>query len=408
MAGRKLHYGWAVCAACALLLFCVGGLSTTGFSAYQPYLISVGGLTNTQASSVILFRTLFTMIGMFFVTRLIHLLEIRRLVTIAMVISAISFFLYGFADSFAEYCAAASLAGAALGIGGMVPVSVVIARWFNEHRGLALGICMAATGFSAIVASPYITLMVNKTSLRATFLFEGAFVLVSALVVYHILRSRPSCMHVEAIGAHHNVEGRHVYAKHSAPKGLYFGMMAGVFLFGIPGNTLYSHISVLYRSVGMDEMKVSALLSIFGTALMVGKCAYGQVADRFGTWRSSWLLYACTAVGTALSCMAGNGSYGIAVTAMILMGFGLAVTTVSLSMYAAGVSTEEQYSKTVTRFQVLTTLGSLAFSAVPGILADRYGNYIPAFQIMLVIAVISAWLLQTAYHTIRKIDVSKG
>ena len=44
------NYGWAICAACLIVLFCNSGLNTTGFAAYQPYLIKLGGLTNTQSS----------------------------------------------------------------------------------------------------------------------------------------------------------------------------------------------------------------------------------------------------------------------------------------------------------------------------------------------------------------------
>ena len=44
----KKQYGWAICMACALLLFCTAGLAQTGFSAYQPYLTRIGGLTNTR------------------------------------------------------------------------------------------------------------------------------------------------------------------------------------------------------------------------------------------------------------------------------------------------------------------------------------------------------------------------
>lgn len=49
---NKEKYGWAICMACALQLFCVSGLATTGFSACQLYLITIGRLTNTQASYV--------------------------------------------------------------------------------------------------------------------------------------------------------------------------------------------------------------------------------------------------------------------------------------------------------------------------------------------------------------------
>lgn len=401
---NKKQYGWAICMACALQLFCVSGLATTGFSAYQPYLITIGGLTNTQASTVVLFRNLFGLFSMLAVTPLICRFEVRRLVACAMVICGLSFFVFGISDNFFGYCMASSLAGCALGLGGMIPASVLISRWFQEHRGLALGICMAATGLSVIVASPFITYMVRRVSLESAFFSEGAFVLAAAVIVWLVLRSRPSCLHTEPIGAHHIGAEQTSYASHKAAPALTLSMMAGILIFGMPGNTLYSHISVLYQSTGFEAMDISWLLSIFGIALMIGKCAYGQIADKMGTYRSSWILYILTAVGTALCCLAGNGSFAVASAGVIFMGFGLAVTTVSISIYAAGIATEEDYPLTVTRFQILSTLGALLFGAVPGILADHYGNYVPAFVLMFVLAVLGACILQFTYHVIRSRD----
>lgn len=400
MRETRLHYGWAICAACALLLFCTGGLATTGFSAYQPYLISIGGLTNTQASTVVLARNLFGLLGMMTVTPLIRRFEIRRVVTIGMVCCCLSFVMYGLARDFLGYCVAGGIAGCAYGLGGMIPASILITRWFYEHRGLALGICMAATGASVIVASPIITILVRAVSLQFTFFVEAAFVFISTGVVYLVLRSRPVCVGAEPIGAHNAHEGMAAFAPKPAPPALYLTMMLGVFLFGMPGNTLYSHLSVLYQSTGFDSMDISWLLSLFGAMLAIGKCAYGGIADRFGTYLSSWFLYGATALGTALCCMARNQNFFIAALGVMLMGFGLAVTTVSMSMYAAGISTEQEYSATVSRFQILSTLGALLFGTVPGILADLTGDYVPAFLAMLVLAVVSAVILQMTYRVI--------
>ena len=113
----KKQYGWAICMACALLLFCTAGLAQTGFSAYQPYLTRIGGLTNTQASTVVLFRNLFGLAGMLAVTPLIRRFEVRRIVTCGILLCGVSFLAYGFSRSFFGYCGAAALSGCALGLG---------------------------------------------------------------------------------------------------------------------------------------------------------------------------------------------------------------------------------------------------------------------------------------------------
>ena len=42
---EKKKYRWVICAGCTLMFFCTAGLGMTGFTVYQPYLISDGGLT---------------------------------------------------------------------------------------------------------------------------------------------------------------------------------------------------------------------------------------------------------------------------------------------------------------------------------------------------------------------------
>ena len=154
---RKVHYSWFICVGCALRLFCTGGLCFTGFSVYLPYMRSILGFSNTQISVLLFLRSLLSVIGMTVVNRFLSKYEIRRVVTAAMIMAAASFVIYGVSTSYAGCLIAAALSGSAYGFGSMIPVSILISRWFNDHRGLALGVCMASTGGSTFIASPVIT-----------------------------------------------------------------------------------------------------------------------------------------------------------------------------------------------------------------------------------------------------------
>ncbi|MBQ8263796.1 MAG: hypothetical protein IJY96_03340, partial [Oscillospiraceae bacterium] len=70
---KKQKNPWLVCVGCTLLLFCNVGLTTSSFSVYQPYLIGIIGLSNTQASMVITVRTLFSLLGVFAVQKYLEL-----------------------------------------------------------------------------------------------------------------------------------------------------------------------------------------------------------------------------------------------------------------------------------------------------------------------------------------------
>ena len=395
----RKQYGWIICIASTLLLFCTGGLCITGFGAYQPFIIEHGGLSNTESSTLFLVRTLFMLGGLAVVNRLIRLLEIRRTITIALILSGVGFVVFGFANSFLMYCAGMAMVGFSFGIGGMVPASVLIARWFEEHRGLALGLCMASTGLSSLAASPFIIYMTGHHSLRISFLSEAVFMFVAAVIVWLIVRSMPECLDTHPIGEHqlHDVQ---MYAKADAPAPLYAGMLFGVFLLGSAGTNYTPHLSVLYSTCGYDSGAIAAFVSIYGLSLAFGKCFYGFLVDLIGTFRASLLLYAFAITGTGLTCLADHAGLWTAYLGICFTGLGYAIITVSISVYSAGMSTEANYAKTVSRMQLACNLGNLVFAAVPGILADQTGSYIPSFFIMFLMTCISGLLLSIMYRLI--------
>ena len=283
----------------------------------------------------------------------------------------------------------------------MIPVSILISRWFNEHQGLAIGICMAATGVSAFVASPIITWMVEHLSLRMSFVIEAAFVAAMAAVVWTLLRSMPSCLDMEPLGADEGGKTTK-YADHTAPKGLYMAMVIGFLILGAAANNLHSNLSVLYQSVGFDSSKISGVISMFGISLAVGKCACGQLSDKIGVFKACMLLFIMSVIGCGMFCLARNGSMTMATVAVLLVGAGMSVASVATSTYAVDIATEEDYPGVVSRFQTMQTVGGLAFAIMPGVLADRTGDYILAYVIMFAFVLISAIVIQGAYLMIRR------
>jgi len=409
---KNNKYGWAICIVCALVLFCVVGLTNTGFSIYQPYLIKVRGLTNTEASLIPTIRNLFALIGMTAASVLVKRFEIRRVVTASTAVAALGFLITGLASGFPGTAAGAAVMGLAYGAGGMIPVSLLITRWFIGHRGFALGICMGATGLSATLASPVITLIIKNSSLEHSFILESGFILVSALIVWAVIRSRPDCLNTLPVGMNEETtmaEKRTLYAAQDAPKRLYILLAVGILIFGMSSNNAAPHIPVLYNAAGFSSGNVTGFVSIFGLTLAAGKCIYGGVVDRIGMYRANWILYGLSAVGFLLCCFADSGSIMTAYASVVLLGLGLSIMSVSIPLYAAGAATEKTYPHIMSVFQMMSIIGSLAFGTVPGIMADAMnGSYVPAFIVMLVMAVTGAALLQYGYKAVEHSAGEKG
>lgn len=389
----KKKYRWVICAGCTLMFFCTAGLGMTGFSVYQPYLISDGGLTNAQASLLTSIRSMFTFITMFAAARILNKTDIRLGGALSAVGIAIAMLLYGVADSFPVYAAGAAAAGACYGIGGMLAVSVMIHRWFEEHEGLAVGICSAGSGFSAVIGTPVITWLIETFSMRTAFFIEAAFVGVLAVLIFLMLRNRPKGEERPPQFVSKAAKGKKQEEMFWIGKREIWFVMIGILLMGF-SYAATSHISVLYSNAGFTADQVSLLVSAMGAALFIGKCAYGQAADKLGSFQSGNIFFGMLVVGSALCCMAGNRNTGFAMAAVLLVSCGSVLLSVGLTIIAGAVAKQQFYAVVVRRIQIIYMLGSMVFGVVPGIIADHVGNYIPAYILITVFAVAATLLIQ--------------
>ena len=123
----------------------------------------------------------------------------------------------------------------------------------------------------------------------------------------------------------------------------------------------------------------------------------GSSNDKIGVFKACMLLFIMSVIGCGMFCLARNGSMTMATVAVLLVGAGMSVASVATSTYAVDIATEEDYPGVVSRFQTMQTVGGLAFAIMPGVLADRTGDYILAYVIMFAFVLISAIVIQGAY-----------
>lgn len=388
-------YRWVICAAGTLALFCTGGLLVTGFNVYTPYLISEGGLTNQEVSVVLMVRNVFSLLSMFLVVPMIRRLDIRLNITTAVLAGALAFAVFSFARHFALFCLGTALAGLSYGLGGMVSVSVVVKRWFDDHEGLALGICAAGTGLSAVIGSPIITAMVESRSMQYSMRMEAAFMALTAALLFVLMRNYPSEEKHAAVLRERQAKtaGHRHYNPFALSRAEKLLLYLGVLLCGM-SYTVSPFLTVLFREKGFDAATVGWLVSFMGLALCVGKCVYGGAVDLLGRVRAGNVFHGCFVLAIFLCAACVPGSRVMAFAAMTLLGVGFPMLSVGLSQLAAGTAHPEYYADGVRQLQTAYMLGTVVFSTVPGILADRMGTYIPCYYLLAVVALAAALIQQ--------------
>lgn len=396
---RKPHYAWAICAGCTLLLLVSGGLAVNAFSVAQPYILAQNGFTNTQTSMITTVRAAAYLGCMALMPRFYGRLGYRWGTAAAALFGVLAFVLFGAAKQLWTYYLAGLVAGLSYGFGSMVPVSILITRWFREKHGLALGICAAGTGLAAVLFSPLMTAMIEKYSLAVYFYVMAGVSLLLTLLIFLLVRESPEGCGKTAYGAAvqaENTEAASGGAELSC--GRWTALFVSMCFLGAIASPGFTHMMILFTTDGIPESTAALCVSIFGLALMLGKCVYGEACDLLGAKRANWIFGAILSAGLILCTLSGLASRPLALTAAVLYGFGVPMSTVGLSVWAEAFSGAKRYDGVIRLFQTGYGLGALVFSFMPGLFADACGSYAPSYLVFLAFGVFSLLVVQSTYR----------
>lgn len=381
---------WLVCLGGALALFAVMGLGVNVFSVYQPEIIRLNGFTDAQGSWITTTRSLFILGALLCVNQLCARFGLRRIMTAGVVFVGLSCLCFAYARSFPVYCAAAALTGVGYCWGGMVPISLAIARWFQDRRGLALGLASAGSGVSTVIAPVILTRIMKSRGMTAAFLWEGAVIFVCATLVWLLVRDAPEEPSISLS------PDQSVRERPGLSRGQWALLLLAALLVGATGGPGFSHLTMLYTSSGYDSLFVAGLLSYLGAMISVGKILCGQVYDRLGGRGGNRFSFGTLLVSLLLCCLAPAGGAVLPVLAITAFGLGMSITAVSPARWAADLCAD--FESAVRTITLAFTAGMLVFGPLPGLLAGWLGGYVPAYVTFFLLLLAAFLIVQGLYR----------
>jgi MFS family permease len=179
--------------------------------------------------------------------------------------------------------------GAALSTG-----SALVARWFERHRGMAMG--LAAGGMSAgqLIVIPLATVLTVWLGWRASFLWLGLGLLVLVVPLGAVLlRNAPESRGVRALGAtgvapsaaqiHAAQLAGRVTLSEAAQTAPFWLLMSTFFVCGYTSNGMVlTHFMPHALEHNFSAMEASTALGVMGAMNIVGTVGSGWLCDRFG------------------------------------------------------------------------------------------------------------------------------
>ena len=298
VSGRpRFHYAWIIASVTFLVLLITAGIRSTPGLLMVPLETEFGWSRAVISGAVAINIALFGLIGPF-AASVMDRWGLRRVILGAVALLAASVALTTQMRNQWELTLLwGVLVGTGTGVTSMVLAAIVATRWFDERRGLVLGVLSAANATGQLLFLPLLANLVEARGWRAaTLVVAGAAVVVFAIVLL-FMRDRPEDLGLLRYGqvrpdAAHATDRAltPVAALNRAVRSPAFWILASTFFIcGASTNGLIgTHLIAACHDYGIHEVQSARLLAMMGIFDILGTTASGWLTDRYS---SRYLLF---------------------------------------------------------------------------------------------------------------------
>ena len=404
--GSKKYY-YAIMVFATFLMMFVGTQTSASFSIMVNAVKESAGFSGTESSMIFTVRNISAMIFVFFGNKYFEKLGSRLAVTSAFGFGIIAMVIMMFAGTnIMMYYAGAVVLGAAYAYTMMLPMALVIRKWFNKSRALAMSLASAGTGLSGFVMSPILQSTVNNQGVDVAFRLMAIVFAVVGIVYFLIARTNPEDVGLEPYGGYDYVEeskGKDSKEKPvvaSTNTKAVIGFIAAALLMGMMSPVSQSHFVMHFTNLGYDSMLVATAYGVVGLTLLISKLGFGALSKFLPFHVQSVLFLLCYTVSLALTFF--TASMGVVSWApfaiCIIFGVAGAVCSLGYPNWIADFSTRDDYPAKAKNAQFAYQLGEIIAVSIPGMICDATGSYtawygIATFFSIIVIAIVLRFYL---------------
>ena len=285
------------------------------------------------------------------------------------------------------------ISGAGVGIVYGVPMTIV-ARWFPEKKGLAVGMVLMGFGLSPLITAPLARIFVEYYGTMNTFLILGICFGVIILILSYLFKY-PSEVEQLSLKSVKQVKNS-LYElntlsmiKSKSFIGLYINFIIattiGLMLIGLTS-------SIGIELIGLSQKKVALLMGLFAIFNGVGRPIFGWLVDKFSSKKAILFSYGLIISSAILILFANEGNvimYSISFSIFWFnLGGWLAIApTSTLALYGT-----KHYSQNYGVVFTAYGIGAITGVTTSGMLIDVHRNYDYVFYYVIALCLLGILL----------------
>lgn len=379
---RPVFYGWYVVAAVLVTTTAFSGFIFYNLSILLAAFVAERGFPVALASSATASFFLAAGIGGVAAGRLVDRFDARLVISAGATLGSLALAAVGALHAPWQLFAFYVVLGIAHGTCGLVPVTTVIARWFNVHRSLAFSIGSTGLSLGGIVVAPFLGLAVERYGLDATAPWMALFLFLG-IVPVTLLVVRPS---PQAMGLAPDGVPRAEAAAAPAPPSTsfrdalrsgYFYAVSIAFLFVLGAQV--AGIAHLFRLASTrDSTETAALaLALTAAASTIGRLLGGALLLKVPSRAFALAMMAMQAV--ALAGLAWAHDRAAIIAGVTLFGLTMGNSLMMHPLLLVERFGTRHYGRIYSTSQLMSVAGLAGGAALVGVIYEASGGYTVPF-----------------------------
>lgn len=413
----KRHIHWVVAAAAFFVTAVVLGLANNLYSLFMIPVTTELGVSRSAFSLPRSVNGAVYMMSNACFAVLYKRFGFRRPATLVAILTAVGYFGYARAQTLAPFYIGAALFGVGEAFLNTAGISELIGNWFQSHRGKVLGIVMSASGLGGAALSVLLSSIIETSSWRLACDLSGALLLVSAALVFLLLRDHPRQYGLEPYrtpGAALPDAERAVEVEEwdgepmtrLVRRPFFYLIMAAMTLCSICMYGAFSTFVVHVQDQGLSASVAAACNSLLLLGLAVAKILVGAFCDRAAAHKAATV---CLILGSAsIFLLAGVSAAWQAVVAAVLLAFGLCMVGIVQPMLTMEMFGKKAYTGALGAMLAVTSAGNIAVAPLVNFAYDCNGSYSQVLFVLGMVSAITIGLFLTAFHIVRLVRAQRA
>lgn len=354
-------------------------------------------VTLTQISSAV--------VGIF-VPKLIENFPLKKIILTGVIAAAGSTVLLGFANQLWQFNLLGIARGLGAGLIALVPLTMIINRWFHSKQGTATSIVMTAPGIIGVIASPVFSALIEQFSWRVSYITLGiVMAILSLFPLLYPFGFDPEQEGIKPYGYEENEEEEQESSSTSKKNTarivtgpLVFYMIIAFLISGI--TSFNQHLPGLANSFGHSAVIGGTMLSAAMVGNIVFKLLIGVIIDKADSLKASLLFLGVTALSAI------GLTFVSTELLLIVLSFGMgsiySVSTVGLTTLTSYFFGARNFGRVYPTVSFFKSFGVALFLSFYGYIYDFTGTFTPNIALVLIMIIFSAAVMIYSEKRIHK------